>query len=68
LHIKDGPAVKDAPMVAVGDGTLDFVAIAQSSAAEWWIVELDECATDMLEAVQKSYTYLTARGLAVGKN
>ena len=60
--------MKDMPMVAVGEGTLDFDAIAQASAAEWWIVELDECATDMLEAVRKSYAYLTTKGLAVGKN
>ncbi len=68
LHIKDGPAQRGAPMTAVGEGVLDFLALAQVSAAEWWIVELDECATDMLEAVQKSYTYLTGKGLARGKN
>ncbi|MDH7487355.1 MAG: sugar phosphate isomerase/epimerase [Anaerolineae bacterium] len=60
LHIKDGPAVKGAPMVAVGEGVLDFPAIVQAAdSAEWLIVELDECATDMMEAVDKSYRYLS---------
>ena len=68
LHIKDGPATREAPMTAVGEGVMDFAAIAQASAAEWWIVELDRCATDMQEAVQRSYTYLTTKGLAHGKN
>ena len=69
LHIKDGPAVRDAPMVAVGEGVLDFPAIVQvaEGTAEWLIVELDECATDMMEAVEKSYRYLVGGGLAHGK-
>jgi sugar phosphate isomerase/epimerase len=61
LHVKDGPAVKGQPMVAAGDGTLDFPAILQASngVAEWLIVELDECATDMFVAIERSYRYLT---------
>ena len=61
LHIKDGPAVKGAPMTALGDGTQAFAAILRASAgaAQWLIVELDECATDMLTAVQRSFHYLT---------
>lgn len=68
LHIKDGPCVVGQPMVAVGSGTLDFRAIiaAGVEVTEWLIVELDDCATDMLEAVEKSYTYLVGRGLARG--
>ena len=68
LHIKDGPAVKDEPQVAVGDGVLDFPSIVQAGegAAEWLIVELDHCATDMMEAVEKSYQYLAEGGLARG--
>lgn len=68
LHIKDGPAVKDEPHVAVGEGVLDFPAIVQAAhgAAEWLIVELDRCATDMMEAVEKSYQYLVGGGLARG--
>ena len=33
---------------------------------EWLIVELDRCATDMVEAVQSSYDYLVGEGLARG--
>lgn len=69
LHIKDGPANRDDPMLAVGDGVMDVPAIvaAGKGATEWLIVELDRCATDMVEAVQKSYSYLTGEGLARGR-
>jgi sugar phosphate isomerase/epimerase len=60
LHIKDGPAVKDEPQVAVGDGALDVPRIVQvaEGTAEWLIVELDRCATDIMAAVERSYQYL----------
>lgn len=69
LHIKDGPATMDGDMTASGEGVVNMHALADASrdTAEWWIVELDRCATDMLEAIQKSYTYLTQNGLANGK-
>jgi sugar phosphate isomerase/epimerase len=69
LHIKDGPAVVDQPMTAVGDGVLDVPAIvkAAENTAEWLIVEIDRCATDMMEAVRKSYTYLVEHRLGQGK-
>jgi sugar phosphate isomerase/epimerase len=69
LHIKDGPCEKDKPMTAVGDGVMDFPAIVEAGGAnvEWMIVELDRCATDMMEAVEKSYAYLTSEGLAEGR-
>lgn len=68
LHIKDGPATKDAPMVAVGQGVMDFPAIVEAaSGAQWLIVELDRCATDMLRAVDESYRYLVGEGLAHGR-
>jgi sugar phosphate isomerase/epimerase len=70
LHIKDGPANdRSQPMVAVGDGTMDIGSIIQASqaTAEWLIVELDRCATDMLEAVRKSYIYMTEKGYASGR-
>jgi hypothetical protein len=34
---------------------------------KWHIVELDACATDMFEAVEKSYRFLTGRGLSRGR-
>ena len=60
LHIKDGPATKEADMTAVGDGVMDVPGIIRAGEpyTEWLIVELDRCATDMLEAVEKSYLYL----------
>lgn len=69
LHIKDGPCVQDQPMVAAGTGAMDFPGIAKATAetAQWWIVELDRCATDMMDAVKQSYRYLTSHNLARGK-
>ena len=68
LHIKDGPCEIEAPMTALGEGRVDIpgVVTAGTEATEWLIVELDRCATDMLEAVSKSYRYLIDRGLARG--
>jgi sugar phosphate isomerase/epimerase len=70
LHIKDGPCVKDEPMTAVGDGVVDFAAIAGAarSHVEWMIVELDHCATDMVTAVDRSLQFLTRNGYAHGRN
>ncbi len=60
LHIKDGPATKEEPMTAVGEGVMDFSAILRAAGdnPEWLVVELDRCATNMLEAVAKSYRTL----------
>ncbi len=60
LHLKDGPLTRHDPMTALGTGALpipDIIAGARAH-AEWVIVELDECATDMLEAVRQSHAYL----------
>ena len=71
LHVKDGPATKEQkhPMTAVGKGNVKTEAIlkaAEKSAVEFLIVELDDCATDMIEAVRDSYTFLVGKGLATG--
>ena len=68
LHIKDGPAQRGVPQVAIGDGVLDVPGIVRAAkgSAQWLIVELDECATGMLNAVEKSYNYLVKNGLARG--
>ncbi len=68
LHIKDGPATVDAPMTAVGQGVIDWTTVHERHTAEWWIVELDRCATDMFEAVAASYRYLTDKGYAAGRD
>jgi sugar phosphate isomerase/epimerase len=65
LHVKDGPITKDDPMTAVGSGRMPVASIlAAAPSAEWHIVELDRCATDMLTAVEQSLAWLAARGLA----
>jgi sugar phosphate isomerase/epimerase len=68
LHIKDGPCVREEPMVAVGQGKMNVPAIVRAAegTAQWLIVELDRCATDMLEAVHKSYSYLIGEKLGYG--
>jgi sugar phosphate isomerase/epimerase len=60
LHIKDGPGNRKSDMTAVGDGVVDVPAIIRAGEphTEWLIVELDRCATDMMDAVAKSYKYL----------
>ena len=59
LHLKDGPAVHGAPMTAVGEGTLNFPRILKAAPDEVdLIVELDECATDIFEAIDRSYRRL----------
>jgi sugar phosphate isomerase/epimerase len=69
LHVKDGPA--DTPksdMTAVGDGKVDIRGVlASAPAAQWHIVELDRCATDMLEAVEGSARYLLGNQLSTGR-
>jgi sugar phosphate isomerase/epimerase len=69
LHVKDGPAVRGKPMVAAGEGSVDIPSIVKAGegSVKWLIVELDECATDMMEAVEKSYRYLVATGLGHGR-
>jgi sugar phosphate isomerase/epimerase len=69
LHIKDGPAIREEPMVAVGQGVLDTPAIvgAGQGITQWLVVELDHCATDMQTAVDESFDYLVAEGLGHGR-
>jgi sugar phosphate isomerase/epimerase len=70
LHVKDGPADEPPnPMVAVGDGAVDIPGVLEASpSAQWHIVELDRCATDMFEAVDRSYDYLVGSGLSRGRS
>lgn len=68
LHIKDGPCTLDGDMVAVGSGSMDIAGcIAAGDSAEWLIVELDRCATDMMTAVIDSANYLIDNGLGRGR-
>ncbi len=69
LHIKDGPLVKDQPHTAVGQGKMDVkgcIAAADPKVLQWLVVELDNCATDMVTAARESCAWLTKQGLGRG--
>jgi sugar phosphate isomerase/epimerase len=69
IHVKDGPLIKGESHVAVGSGKMDIPALFDAvdpDVFEWAVVELDQCDTDMLTAVAKSYRYLTDNNLAQG--
>jgi len=66
LHVKDGPLVKGEPHVAVGAGAMDIPGVLEAGDPEWLVVELDECAGDMMSAVEESYLYLVGNELASG--
>jgi sugar phosphate isomerase/epimerase len=69
LHIKDGDFNPERTMTAVGDGEMNFPHVLEAmnpNVTQWLVVELDNCKTDMFEAVEKSYNYLTQNGLAKG--
>ncbi|MCY3858674.1 MAG: TIM barrel protein [Gammaproteobacteria bacterium] len=71
LHIKDGPNEQGKAHVAVGDGVLeiaDIINAADPAVLEWVIVELDACDSDMLEAIRRSYEFLTTERLALGRS
>lgn len=59
IHWKDGPCVHGRPMTALGEGKVDVPRIlrALTHPADW-VIELDECATDPLEAAWQSRVYL----------
>lgn len=67
LHLKDGPATRGVPMTALGDGVVDIKAVVAVSNADWHLVEIDSCATDMMQAIERSYTYMIESGLAAPK-
>jgi len=70
LHIKDGPCVKNEPMTAIGKGKMNFPPIIKEAekSAEWLIVEIDRCKTDMTEAVTQSFNFLVNKKLGYGKS
>ena len=54
LHWKDGPAVHGEPMTALGRGRVDIPRILRALAHPVdWVIELDECATDPLDAARR---------------
>jgi len=66
LHVKDGDLADQPVHKAVGEGKVaikDIITSADEETLEWLIVELDSCATDMVEAVAKSVNWLAQTGL-----
>jgi len=59
VHFKDGPCVHGLPMTGLSKGNIDFPRLmAALPGAVEWIIELDECATDRLEAARTSWHFL----------
>ena len=60
LHVKDGPTVKGEPNVAVGTGAMPVPAVLAAAPEDAWrVIEFDECATDVFEALAASLAYVT---------
>lgn len=59
LHWKDGPAAHGEPMTALGRGMVDVPGIlgALTHPVDW-VIELDECSTDPLEAAREGLAHL----------
>jgi len=76
IHLKDGPVEWSSefndpypdPMLALGTGKLNIPAIIKASGnnAEWIVLELEDCKTDMIQAVYESYNYLSGKNLGSG--
>lgn len=59
IHWKDGPCAHGRPMTALGEGEVDVPRILRALAHPAdWVIELDECASDPLEAARQSRVYL----------
>jgi sugar phosphate isomerase/epimerase len=77
LHIKDGPGTACDwpnepawvdPQVAVGSGVLDIpAALAAAPQADWHVIDFDACETDIFDALDGSYRYLTENGFSKGR-
>lgn len=64
IHVKDGPRSREnRDQTAVGAGSLNIPAILAAAPQALRVVELDDFAGDIFEAVQDSYAYLTALGV-----
>ena len=75
VHVKDSSLARKpdgtpaTAHTAVGGGNVDIpgcVAAASECGTTWLIVELDNCATSMEEAVRQSAAYMISNGLAEG--
>ncbi|GAB2882033.1 sugar phosphate isomerase/epimerase family protein [Streptomyces mayteni] len=64
LHVKDGPAVRNEPHVAVGSGVMPVPEVLAAAPGAQRIVELDSCDTDLFDALTESRAYLVGLGSA----
>lgn len=65
LHIKDGPATQEPiDQVAVGAGSLDVPEILAAAPRAVRVVELDDYAGDVFDALRDSREYLTTLGVS----
>jgi sugar phosphate isomerase/epimerase len=63
IHLKDGTGRRGDPNVALGEGRIDLagsIAAAEAAGVDRLIVEFDSCATDMLEALDRSRQFLAS--------
>ena len=69
LHIKDGIYMEGINMLPLGSGKMDIpgvIAATDPKANKWIIVELDNCAIDMMIGIKSSYRYLVENKLGIG--
>jgi sugar phosphate isomerase/epimerase len=67
MHVKDGPLVRDEPMVALGEGKVNISLAIEYGNPEWLILELDAFDGDMMVAVERSFNYLVENGLGYAR-
>jgi sugar phosphate isomerase/epimerase len=63
IHLKDGTGRRGDPNVSLGEGRIDLagsIAAAEAAGVDRLIVEFDSCATDMLEALDRSRQFLAS--------
>jgi sugar phosphate isomerase/epimerase len=63
VHLKDGTGRRGDPNVALGEGSIDLagtIAAARAAGVDWLVVEFDDCATDVLDALARSRRAITA--------
>ena len=65
IHVKDGAITRNGKdQVAVGAGSIDVAGILAAAPQALRVVELDDCAGDVFDAVRASFTYLTENGVS----
>ena len=76
IQVKDGPATWTPefddpfpdPVEAVGIGNLDYPSIFEAchGSVQWIVVEIEDCETDLIQAIYESYRYISGNRFGVG--